>query len=55
VKIRTPVKFEDLPKHLVEALIATEDERFYEHSGIDARRTFGAAVKLGSRWWSKYY
>jgi penicillin-binding protein 1A len=45
---RTPIKYEDLPKHLVDALIATEDERFYEHSGIDARRTFGAALKLGS-------
>lgn len=45
---RSPVKFEDLPKHMVDALISTEDERFYEHSGIDARRTFGAAVKLGA-------
>lgn len=44
---RTPIKFEDLPPHLVNALVATEDERFYEHSGIDARRTFGAALKLG--------
>lgn len=45
---RTPIKYEDLPPHLVNTLIATEDERFYEHSGIDARRTFGAALKLGS-------
>jgi penicillin-binding protein 1A len=45
---RTPIKFEDLPPHLVNALVATEDERFYEHSGIDARRTFGAAIKLGA-------
>ncbi|MBN8565598.1 MAG: transglycosylase domain-containing protein [Flavobacteriales bacterium] len=45
---RSPVKYEDLPKHLVDALVATEDERFYEHSGIDARRTFGAALKLGA-------
>ena len=45
---RTPIKYEDLPPHLIKALVATEDERFYEHSGIDARRTFGAAVKLGS-------
>ena len=45
---RSPVKYEDLPKHLVDALVATEDERFYEHSGIDARRTFGAAIKLGA-------
>ncbi|MQP25037.1 penicillin-binding protein [Flavobacterium sp. LMO8] len=44
---RTPVKYEDLPKHLVEALVSTEDERFYEHSGIDARGTFRAVVKLG--------
>ncbi len=45
---RTPVKYEDLPKYMVYALVSTEDERFYEHSGIDARRTFGAALKLGS-------
>ncbi|MCA0348358.1 MAG: PBP1A family penicillin-binding protein [Flavobacterium sp.] len=45
---RTPIKYEDLPPHLVKTLIATEDERFYEHSGIDARRTFGAAIKLGA-------
>jgi penicillin-binding protein 1A len=45
---RTPIKYEDLPKHLVNALVATEDERFYEHSGIDGRRTLGAGIKLGS-------
>ncbi len=32
---RTPVEFEDLPENLVNALVATEDERYYEHSGID--------------------
>lgn len=45
---RTAIKYKDLPKSLVDALVSTEDERFYEHSGIDARRTFGAAIKLGS-------
>jgi penicillin-binding protein 1A len=45
---RTPVKYKDLPKHLVDALVSTEDERFREHSGIDGRRTIGAALKLGS-------
>ncbi len=45
---RTPIKYADLPKHLVDALVSTEDERFYEHSGIDGRRTLGAAIKLGS-------
>ncbi len=44
---RTAIKYKDLPKSLVYALVSTEDERFYEHSGIDARRTFGAALKLG--------
>ncbi len=46
---RTPVKFEDLPDNLVQALIATEDIRYYEHSGIDARGTIRAMVYLGSR------
>jgi penicillin-binding protein 1A len=45
---RTAIKYKDLPKSLVDALISTEDERFYQHSGIDAKRTFGAALKLGS-------
>src|SRR5919112_1617476 len=34
---RTNVEYENISKYIVEALIATEDERFYEHSGIDAR------------------
>jgi penicillin-binding protein 1A len=46
---RTPIKYHDLPKHLVDALIATEDERFYQHSGIDFRRTTTAAISLGTR------
>lgn len=44
---RTPVKFKDLPDHLVEALVATEDERFYKHSGVDFRGTARAVVKMG--------
>ncbi|WP_395061894.1 penicillin-binding protein 1A [Flavobacterium sp.] len=45
---RTAIKYKDLPKSLVDALVSTEDERFYEHSGIDGKRTIGAAVRLGS-------
>ena len=44
---RTPVAYTELPKHLVEALVATEDVRYYEHAGIDARGTLRAVVKLG--------
>ncbi|MBI9041090.1 transglycosylase domain-containing protein [Lutibacter sp.] len=44
---RTPIKFKDLNQNIVNALIATEDERFYEHSGIDVRATVRAAVLMG--------
>ena len=44
---RTPIGFDELPDNLVKALIATEDERFYEHSGIDFRGTARAVVKMG--------
>lgn len=40
-------EYSDLPKHLVDALIATEDERFYEHSGIDKIGLIRAVVKMG--------
>ena len=46
---RTPVPYDSLPDHLVNALIATEDVRFYEHSGIDARGTVRAITFLGTR------
>lgn len=45
---RTSIKYKDLPKHLVNALVATEDERFYEHSGIDGRGTMRAVLTLGT-------
>jgi len=44
---RTPVNYRDLPQNLIKALIATEDARFYEHSGIDMRGTLRAVIKLG--------
>ena len=46
---RTPVTYDELPDHLVKALIATEDERFYEHSGIDGRGTIRALAFLGTK------
>lgn len=46
-KNRTPVGFKDLSGNIVKALIATEDERFYNHSGIDFRGTARAIVKFG--------
>ncbi len=46
---RTPVSYEDLSPDLVHALVATEDARYYEHSGIDARGTLRAIAFLGSK------
>ncbi|MGO3717888.1 MAG: penicillin-binding protein 1A [Mesonia hippocampi] len=46
---RTPIKYEELPKTLIQALVATEDERYYEHSGIDARGTLRAVAYLGTK------
>ena len=46
---RTPLHYEEIPKNLINALIATEDERFYDHSGIDLRSTLRAVVYLGKR------
>jgi penicillin-binding protein 1A len=45
---RTPIKFKELSANLVNALVATEDERFYEHSGIDFKGTARAVLKPGS-------
>ncbi|WP_299005229.1 transglycosylase domain-containing protein [uncultured Tenacibaculum sp.] len=45
---RTPIKYKDIPENMVKALVATEDERFYEHSGIDFRGTARAILKPGS-------
>ncbi len=42
---RTVVQFDDLSPNLVNALIATEDVRFFDHSGIDFRALFRVAVK----------
>ncbi len=37
---RTNVKYDDLPRHLIDALVATEDARFFSHQGVDGRSYF---------------
>lgn len=44
---RSFVQFKDISKHVVDALVATEDERFYNHSGIDGRSLARAIFFLG--------
>ena len=43
---RTYVKLDNIPKHVQEAFIAIEDERFYEHNGIDIQGMVRAGVKF---------
>ena len=45
-KRRTPLKIEEIPKPLIDALIATEDRRFYEHQGVDVRGLLRAVYVL---------
>jgi penicillin-binding protein 1A len=46
---RTPIGYNEIPEHMVNALIATEDERFYAHSGIDLKGTARAVFYLGKK------
>jgi penicillin-binding protein 1A len=41
---RTPIKYENIPQHLINALVATEDVRFYKHGGVDGRSVGRAVV-----------
>lgn len=45
IENRSYVSYEDLSPHLVEAAVATEDERFYKHSGIDFKSLGRVLVK----------
>ncbi len=45
IENRTPVEYDSLSPHLINALIATEDARYLEHSGIDAEALMRVIVK----------
>ena len=52
IENRAPVRYENLPKQMVQALIATEDARFKDHSGIDYEallRVFTKTFLMGQR------
>lgn len=49
---RTNVQFKDIPESLIQALVATEDARFYEHEGIDGIamiRVLFKTILMGNR------
>ena len=45
---RTNVDYNDISPNVINALVATEDVRFYEHSGIDGRGVLRAILKFGT-------
>ncbi|MFZ4768784.1 MAG: penicillin-binding protein 1A [Ferruginibacter sp.] len=46
---RSEVKYQEISPNVINALIATEDERFYEHSGIDAQALARVVFTLGTQ------
>ncbi len=46
---RSEVKYNEISPNVINALVATEDERFYEHSGIDAQAVGRAVFTLGTQ------
>ncbi|MEI9808885.1 MAG: biosynthetic peptidoglycan transglycosylase [Bacteroidota bacterium] len=46
---RSLVKYRDISKHVIDALVATEDKRFYSHSGIDMKAPCVRPFLLGSK------
>jgi penicillin-binding protein 1A len=43
---RIPITYEEIPAHVVQAFIAAEDRRFFEHSGIDYRGVLRAILRM---------
>lgn len=44
---RTTVEYSELSQHLVDALVATEDARFYDHMGVDLKALSRVVLKMG--------
>ncbi len=45
---RVWVKYQDIPKYMIDAQVAIEDKRFWEHNGVDWYRTGGAIFSLAT-------
>ncbi len=49
---RIPVELEQIPQHTRDAFVYGEDERFYEHEGVDFKRTAASFANMILRFWS---
>lgn len=45
---RVPIRYEEIPEGMIQAILAAEDSRFYEHFGIDIKGLSRAALQLVS-------
>jgi Membrane carboxypeptidase (penicillin-binding protein) len=45
------VNIDEIPQHVKDAYIYTEDERFFQHEGVDWKRTFGAFLNMFMHFW----
>lgn len=43
---RIPISIDEIPQHVRNAFVYTEDERFYTHDGVDYKRTFSAFLNM---------
>ncbi|MBQ5315819.1 MAG: transglycosylase domain-containing protein, partial [Oscillospiraceae bacterium] len=50
---RILVSLDEVPQHVRDAFISTEDERFYEHEGVDFKRTFLAFANYFLHFWDE--
>lgn len=48
---RIPVDIQDVPQHVIDAFVYTEDERFYTHDGVDYKNTIAAMANLALNFW----
>ncbi len=48
IQNRITTSFDEVPPHMIQALVAMEDKRFYQHNGVDWKRTMGGFLSLFS-------
>ncbi len=48
---RMPISIEEVPQHVLDAFVYTEDERFYTHDGVDYKNTIGAFLNMFLNFW----